>query len=331
MDGKYKPQDGVYGSSVIASGNTEYELRMEGLNPNVTYVMYCFLKGTPAATSDMKVIEFTTVTVAAPQVDSAYVRDRLEDSAVIDIALDKEADIEWIVFNKKSMPEESTIDGEFIREREENIAYRPIDFGSATAKISTGDTLARATITISNIERDVYYNFYAVAKSPAGGGDSKIIAVYNITPADKASPSVIVDTSITNYGSFFAEKPYNGTVTLTFSEPMYYIPAEGQALAPLTYDAFKTGLQIGLEEGDEDDLKLSILSYQTASTDTAERAITSVTIKFTNAYNNSVINFPYALSDKNTNIAGYLYMKFVDMELQGKSRATSYWDQKFIS
>ena len=35
MDGKYKPQDGVYGSYAITSGETEYELRISGLNPEV--------------------------------------------------------------------------------------------------------------------------------------------------------------------------------------------------------------------------------------------------------------------------------------------------------
>lgn len=331
MDGKYKPQDGVYGSYVVASGKTEYEYRIEGLSPNVEYTMYCFLKGTPAATSPMKAIDFTTVPVAAPKLDSAFIRDRLENSAVIDIALDKEADIDWIVFNKNSMPTETAIDGDFIRKREENIDYRPIDFGSATAKISNGDTLARASITIYNIERDVYYNFYAVAKSPAGGGDSQIIKVINITPADKSSPSVIVDTSITNYGSLYAEKPYNGTVTLTFSEPMFYIPGEEQALKPLDIITFKEGLEMGLT-GDPDDIRLEVVSFKTASIDdSGARALVSATIKFTNVYNNSVINFPYVLSDKNTNVAGILYMKFIDMELDGQSRAKSYWQHEFIS
>ncbi|WP_312060819.1 S-layer homology domain-containing protein [Anaerotignum sp.] len=332
MNGTYKPQDGVYGSFPIVSAETEYEFRIEGLKPNVNYVMYCFLKGTPAATSPMKEIKFTTVSVAPPKLDSAYIRDRLENSAIIDIALDKEADIDWIVFNKQSMPLETVINGDFIRKREENIAYRPIDFGSATAKISKGDTLARATITINNIERNVYYNFYAVAKSPAGGGDSTIIKVINITPADKTKPTVIADTVITNYGDIYAQTPYKGTLTLTFSEPMFYLPKEEAALKPLDVTVFKQGLEIGLAENeDSGNMKLEVISFKTASTDSGESALTSVTIRFSGIYNNSVINFPYALSDKNTNIAGFLYMKFVDKELEGGIRAKSYWTQQFIS
>lgn len=332
MDGKYKPQDGVSGSFAITSANTEYQIPIKGLNTQVTYVMYCFLKGTPAATSEMQVIEFTTVSVAAPILKSVYVKDRLETSAIIEIALDKEAEIDWIVFSNKSMP--TVINSDIIRDKGESISYRPIDYGAAAAKINTGDTTAKATVTINNIERNVYYNFYAVAKSPLGGGDSQIIEMFNITPADRISPTVIADTTITNYGSFYAEKPYNGTVTLTFSEPMYYIPKEGEALAPLTYEAFKTGLELGLVEQGEEDMKLLITAYKTAvvpNTNPEVRAITSVTIKFTSAYNNSVINFPYALSDKNTNIAGYLYLKFVDAELTGGIRANSSWVQQFIS
>lgn len=330
MNGKYKPQDGVYGTYAITSGNTEYELRMNGLNPNVTYVMYCFLKGTPAATSTMKTIEFTTVPVAAPKKISVSVRDRLERTAIIDIALDKEADIDWIVFSGTSMP--STINSTIIRDKGENISYRPIDYGASSAKIKTGGTSATATITISNLERNVYYNFYAVAKSASGGGDSQIIEVLKITPADRTNPTVIADTSITNYSSSYAEKSYTGTVTLTFSEPMYYIPAEGEALLPLDLMTFKEFLESGIGgAADPDEISLEVVSFKTASTESGARALTAVTIKFANVYNNSVINFPNAFADKNTNISGFLYLKFVDMELSGQTRANSYWDQKFIS
>ncbi|WMI80997.1 S-layer homology domain-containing protein [Anaerotignum sp. MB30-C6] len=336
MSGKYKPQDGVYGSFNVVSGQTEYEFRIEGLKPEVNYVMYCFLKGTPAATSSPMVeMPFRTVPVAPPKLDSVFVRDRLENSAIIEMALDKEADIDWIVFSQNSMPTDAALIANgysLIRKIEENIAYRPIDAGSATAKITKGDSLARATITIYNIERDVYYNFYAVAKSPVGGGDSALIKVENITPADKTRPTLDTPTVITNYGNSYAGSSYRGTVTLTFSEPMFYIEKEGQPLRPLDINTFKEGLEIGLDSTDDSgDLRLEVISFKTASTDDGTRALISATVKFSNVYNNSVIYFPYALSDKNTNIAGYLYMKFIDMEVQGQNRVDSYWEHEFIS
>lgn len=331
MNNKYKPQDGAYGSYALTSGNTETELRISGLNPNVSYTMYCFLKGTPAETSTMKVITFETVPVSAPVVINAVVRDRLENSAVIEVELDKEASIDWIVFNRASMPDASAVDGDLIREREENTAYKPIDYGTSAAKISTGATTAKAAITIDGLERDVYYDFFAVAKSPTGGGDSQIIRIQSITPADRTAPTVLVTTVITNYSSSHAEEPYSGEVTLTFSEPMYYIVDEGDPLLPLTIDAFKEGLVYGNFDVEFPDSNVVVDSYKTTSTDTGVRALKSVTLKFSKVYNNSTINYVYLLSDKNTNIAGSLHLTFVDMELQGQSRANSYWKSEFIT
>ncbi len=328
MNNKYNPQDGAYGSYEITSGKTETEISIGGLNPNVSYTMYCFLKGTPAETSPMKVINFQTVPVAAPVFVSSVVRDRLEDSAIIDISLDKGATVDWILFNRESMPEASAVDGDFIRQREENIAYKPIDYGSTTAKISTGDTEAKATITVEGIERDVYYDLFVVAKSPTGGGDSEILRIQNITPADRTAPTVIVSTVITNYSTSYAEEPYSGEVTLTFSEPMYYIVDEGDPLLPLDIDAFKEGLVYG---NFDVEFPLVVDSYKTTSTDTGVRALRSVTLKFSKVYNNSTINYVYLLSDKSTNIAGSLHMTFVDMELEGQSRAKSYWECEFIN
>lgn len=322
MDNKYSPQDGTYGSFEITSGETEMEMRIEGLNPNVGYTMYCFLKGTPAETSAMQVITFQTVPVAAPIFESSVVRDRLEDSAVIDITLDKEATLDYILFNRESMPEQSAVDGDFIRQIEENVAYKPIDYGKTNATIKTGAASATATITVTGIERNVYYDLFVVAKSPVGGGDSQILRIENITPADRTEPTVILTTVITNYGSSDAEEPYNGEVTLTFSEPMYYIKEEGDPLLPLTIDAFEEGLEHGSFE---------IESYKTSATDTGVRALRAVTLKFSKVYNNSTINYVYLLSDKSTNIAGSLHLKFVDMELQGQSRADSYWTSEFIN
>lgn len=331
MNNKYKPQDGAYGSFAVTSGKTEMELRIEGLKPNVNYTMFCFLKGTPAETSTMRTIEFQTVPVAPPKAVSAVVKDRLENSAVIEIALDKEATVDWIVFNRESMP--SLVDGSVIRNREENKTYKPIDFGSSVARINVGDTTAKVLIGIEGLEREVYYDFYAVAKSPAGGGDSQIIRIESITPADRTKPTVLVTTVITNYSSSNAEQPYSGEVTLTFSEPMYYIIDEGDPLLPLDIEAFKAGLEYGNFDVDfpVKSSSVTVDSYKTVSTGEGTRAIKSITLKFSRVYNNSTINYVNLLSDKSTNIAGSLHMEFVDMELEGQSRAKSYWTSKFIN
>ncbi|WP_313528383.1 S-layer homology domain-containing protein [Anaerotignum sp.] len=341
MNGSYKPQDGSCGSFSVPSGYTENEFRIEGLKPNIDYVMYCFLKGTPAATSAMKEINFRTTEVAAP-VMGGGLKDRLENSAVIDLTLDKEADIDWIVFSSKSKPaglddegnpNYNNIAAEIIRAKEENAAYKPIDFGSSVAKINKGETLAKASVTINNLERNVYYDFYAVAKSPVGGGNSNIVKVLSITPADRTIPTVTVKTTITNYGTGSAGRPYSGSVNLSFSEPMYYIPGDGAELLPLDVTAFKNGLEWGdfdVEVAEPKATRLEVVSYSSTDVGGGVRALTSVTIKFSNVYNNSTMYFSYPLSDKNTNVAGRLYLSFVDEEINGQNRAKSYWQHEFV-
>lgn len=320
MNGSYKPQDGACGRFSVPSGYTENEFRIEGLKPNMDYVMYCFLKGTPAATSTMKEIKFRTKEIAPP-IMSGALKDRLENSAVIELTLDKEADIDWIVFDSKHKP--NSISADTIRKKEENAVYKPIDYGSSVAKINKGETLAKSSITIKNLERNVYYDFYAVAKSPVGGGDSKVVEVLSVTPADRTAPTVKVQTTVTNYGTGSAGRPYSGSVNLAFSEPIYYIPGDGEELIALTALIFQNELAVG-------DFTADVISSSSTDVGGGERALTSVTIKFSNVYNNSTMYFSYPLSDKNTNVAGKLYLSFVDEEINGQNRAKSYWQHEFV-
>lgn len=324
MNGKYKPQDGVYGSFSVDSGYMEYEFRIEGLTSETDYVMYCFMKGAPTTTSEMKTIDFTTVAVEPPNWTGSSIRDRLEGSAVIDVALDKASTVDWILFSQTSAPTNVTAD--IIRKREEASTYKPIDFGTTTATISNGDSVARATITVYNMERDVYYNFYAVAKGNLGGADSTILKVEGITPADRTAPTVEVKTSISNPNA--TNSPYSGYVYITFNEPIYYIQGEGAQLKALDTAVLKDWIDANYGTGDSDAPKVEIVTAARASTG----AVTTVTLKFSNVYHNTSVRFlNYKLSDINTNVSGYLDMTFVDMQAKGGIRADSYWNNQFTS
>ncbi len=108
---------------------------------------------------------------------------------------------------------------------------------------------------------------------------------------------------------------------------------EGDPLIPLDINAFKDGLEWGDFSVDipGSTTRVSIESFKTQRTDTGDRALKSVTLTFSDVYNNSTINYKYLLSDKNTNIAGSLNLQFVDKELEGENRAKSYWNHEFIN
>ncbi len=315
MDGRYKPQGGVSGTFIIPSGNTEYQLRIEGLKPEQKYIMYCFLKGTPAATSKMEEIPFEMTDVESPKLTAKVVR-RYETSAEIEIESDIEADVDWIVYDRASEPAEITAD--YIRNKQETVDIRPIDSGGPVrVSIKKDATSAKETITIEGLERYVYYNFYAVAKSVAGGDDS-FVSIKNITPVDTAGPTVELTTQIT--GETEGPRPtYTGTVTLIFSEPMFYIPSEEEDLKPLTPQIFTQALK-GSSGGTYTLGKRQSVPVKDGN------ALINIEINFSGVSNGSVIYIPYGLSDSNSNIAGKLSMVFVP----GQGGTDPYWEHKFV-
>ncbi|MGL4791305.1 MAG: hypothetical protein ACRCW1_07845, partial [Anaerotignaceae bacterium] len=251
MNATLKPTGGVNGNYQILSAGTEFEVLIQGLEPQKEYELYSVLKGTPQQPSQVYHNEFKTAKMDPPVVKQAYTINKAESSAEIFIELDKGATVDWIVYNKTSAPAAVTADT--IRNRQETGDYKPIDFGTSVATVASGDASAKANIVVSNLERNAYYNFYAVASSPLGGGDSIIIKVEDITPADRTPPSIgKIITSLSNGAVSNADKPYSGTVTISFTEPLYYIEKEGDDLKPLTLKAFSDALQYaGYDTTDE--------------------------------------------------------------------------------
>ncbi|HCT63735.1 MAG TPA: hypothetical protein DIC60_00375 [Lachnospiraceae bacterium] len=328
LNGALKPQGSVTGSFEVTNGNTEFLFQIDGLKPETDYSIFCFLKGTPPELGAMKTFDFKTAQISPPKLVSAVVIGKNETTATVKITLDKGAGVDWIVYNKQSSPATTSVTSEIIRNRLETAEYKPIDYGSANATVATGSTDATVTITISNLERNAYYNFFAVAKSSLGGGDSNIIQVLNITPADTTAPTVSLNTVIKNAGISSAGNPYTGNVMLTFSEPMFYIVSEGAddgsgdlELNALTPAAFSEGVACT-------GASITVSSFSGVPTETGS-AIKTVGIEFSDVYKGETIVFDKVLTDASTNIAGSLKLTFVDTEYTMGDRSESYWVAEF--
>lgn len=301
LNGVLKPQGSVTGNFSVTSGNTEFLFQIDGLKPETDYTMFCFLKGTPPELGAMVIKDFKTKQISPPVMIDAIITGKNETTATVKITLDKAAEVDWIVYNKQSSP--STITPEIIRTRLETAEYKPIDYGSGSATVATNGTNATITITMRNLERNAYYNFYAVAKSKLGGGDSLIKEVLNITPADTTPPTVELSTAIKNDPPVVS--PYRGTVTIMFSEAMYYILSEGTSddddlvLHQLTMLDFKKGLVTSVQG------TVEVIGFsETAG------AIKTVVISFENTYEGDTIGYDNPLTDSSTNIAGKLNLTF---------------------
>ena len=348
MSGALNPNGGVTGSAAINSGYVEVPVLIEGLVPETTYDFFYFLKGTPPEPSQVYKKTFTTLKVAPP-VLTLQVIERGEDSATIRIVSDKNATIDWMLLpslqcqnwfttdedgNKVLTMSEERV-AEIIRNGRENTVYRPVDFGTVTTRYDSNEMRYYAEVSVSGLERDIYYTFFAVAKSTLSsgetnvGGDSKIAFEDDITPADVTAPSVEVTTVIRNGSDSQAGKSYRGTVMITFSEEIYYIPSENEAMVPLTADFFANNLVT--TAGGDDDVSVTLDTYTTTRVgDDGERGLKSITLTFKNILHNDTIFFPYQLCDRNGNIAGMLRLTFTDMEAGGTGRRDSFWQYAFV-
>ncbi len=349
MNGAINPNGGVSGKYSVASGYVEFPVLIEGLVPETDYDMFYFLKGTPPEPSEVQKISFRTLKVAPPNI-SVQVVSRGENSATIKIISDKNATIDWMLLpslqcnswfendsaGESVLVESQTSVAEIIRNGRENTTYKPVDFGTVITKYDRTNMEYSAEVSVTGLERNIYYTFFAVAKSTLSsgetnvGGDSKIAFQRDITPADVTPPSVEVTTVIRNGADANSGKSYRGTLMLTFSEEIYYLPGENEQMQPLSAQFFADNLRTSA--ADPDDVNVTIESYTAGKDDeTGEKALKSITLTFKNILHNDTIFFPYELCDKNGNKSGMLRLTFVDMESGGTGRKDSYWSSVFVT
>lgn len=340
MTGAVKPQGGVWGTYEIESGYTEYGVLMEGLQPTTKYTLFCCLKGTPPEPSDITIIDFETVAMSPPNIEVRVIN-RAETSATVQITSDKAATIDWIMIpdlncdswfqidssdptqNKYQFIGDPIYVASVIRNGAENQDLKPVDYGSIRTTYNEQDKKYTATVTVDNLERNIYYTFLAVAKATLDNGETNVGADSNIafqrkiTPADVMPPTVTENTSITNWAA--SQSPYYGTVLFTFNEEVFYIPGENEKWLPLTIEVFTKNMSATT---DKIEVKSSTMQNNT---------IKSITIQFKGINHNDSIFFPYEICDKNGNSAGLMTLTFKDEETgpDGAGRRDSHWEISF--
>ena len=306
--GSLRPQNSVRGQYEVESGDVEYEIKISGLRPNEQYEAFFCLKGTPPEPSDVTKLSFTTKDIAPPVIYPVTVTSRTVNGANISVTVDKTAQVHWIVYPSVSSGgmDLETLDPEvairYIRDgyedSDESSPLRPACYGSTTISVPISSANATGIIQCTNLKRDVYYDFYAVAKSPLGGNDSVIAVVRNITPADVTPPTVVIESMV-------IEKPVGsgrhiGAIGLTFSEPVYYMVGENTGLKPLTVVDFEREMR---------KLYNINVTVNSSSSGASDGALRLITLGFTAGQIGETITFPYNIYDASRNIAGSLVLK----------------------
>lgn len=335
MTGAVKPQDSVWGSYVIASGYTEYGVLMDGLKPNTDYVLFCCLKGTPPEPSEITKREFRTTDITPPVLEVTRVT-RGDGSATIEVTSTKNATIDWIVVPNAEADKLIGTPGlaEIIRSQQGNEDITITDSGKAsTQPKEASDSSYVAYINVSNLDRKLYYTFFAVAKTTLDSGevdvgpDSNIVYEKNITSADLTPPEMTtLNTSVGNPGQ--TGYPYKGTITIIFNEPVYQLTNSSSDPAGLSIVAIKD------KDTFENDLitaeNIQIDTFRTEmDEETKMSTLVALTLTFENVREGATISLPYELGDKNLNSMGKLTLVFQDEEIRGGKRNDSKWIADF--
>lgn len=327
MMGTLRPQNSVRGQYIVESADVEYEITISGLKPEVEYEAFFCLKGTPPEPSDVTMLSFKTKDISSPVMNPVIVTSKTGTSASVSVTVDKTAQIHWIVYPsvknggtdlKEIEQTNSALAIKYIRDGYEDpdpsSTFRPICYGNTSITVPVGSAKATSVIQCTGLSRDIYYDFYAVAKSPLGGKDSVITVLRNLTPADITPPTVTVASVIKENPLVSGE--YYGSFGLTFSEPLYYMVGENTDLKPLTAPVFTSQLY-----------KLSdIVLTQGNSSGATDGALRLITYSFTKGQIGETLTFPYNIYDTNRNLAGSLVLKlennFVDNVWTPKWTAT---------
>ncbi len=338
------------GSYRIESGDVEYSFLVDGLQPQRAYDFFYCLKGNPQTPSPVGKKRFQTRAIIPPDLDATAIS-RGDQTVTMRVRSDKNASVDWIVIPKAECDAWFDASGKLIKNKDEVIQI--IRNGQENEEVTTqayGNVQTMpddrdkqrpfsADIEVKGLEYGSHYTFLAVARACLDntgqtiGGFSDVVVERDITPKDTTPPTVTGNTVIENPTA--TGQPYQGKLTLTFSEEMYY--QEGNQLQPLTVDVFRKYLKATNEEDitvNGKPIGINIVGYTTRLYDDVYRdnpvvGLSSITISFQKIYHESVINLDLNLFDKSYNLAGMLYMVFQDNEIYGGNPGEGRRDSKW--
>lgn len=339
-----KPQGGISGTFIVESPKVEYEMIVENVAPETNYDMYFVLKSTTNQPSEVYQLEFRTKEVYAPTISNMHFGDVGDGYVEVIFDVDRSCTVDWIAYQSTSSggPAIESVNANTIREKVETSdgVYKPASSGALKLDVKLGQDKVTTKVKVTNLQRNLYYTFYAVAKSPLGGQDSIIAYIENFTPADRTPPVITGQTYIENSGVANQGRKYEGQFMLLFSEPAYYITGEGGEVAPLTLSVFTKSLKIiggevTPEEAGSTALKarIAVTNYTTSGGSTAaspragdSTGLTSVVFTFRNVGDGATIFSDLEICDSSGNKAGTISITFKDNEkADGTDRGKSEW------
>ncbi len=302
IDGSIRPQGSKTGSFYVANPDVEFTEFINDLKANTDYEFYYTAKGNAASAVAKK--EIQTEQVVIPDYKPGYPQKKGQggSQAYVDMGVvDADADVYWVVYETGTVSSLTPTE------------IAGIDVKPDSRVIDSGQLFIRedetATITVSNLNPERFYDIFIVMKNPMStpnsGNWSAVKTVTGITSADTVPPAIVdgsVITSITDVSGTVMKK-YNGSLSVIFSEPLYYLDALSGTRKKLQKDVLQQMLS--------DNISVGTVTVKSAPSLETNGGIISFVLTFENVMANSSMNIPNSIIDVSGNSAGKLNMKFV--------------------
>ena len=350
MTGGKRPVGSVLGTYEIASGGTMYQPIIEGLTPKKGYDAFFVLKGTPPTPSKVYYRNFTTAEVAPPKLVATVTQQR-ESSALITVESDKKAKIDWI-----AMPASQT--KEYIKDEKAGTVNNPIEmaktirngkqivgerawYGTIFTGYSAGENnkqVHQALIDVKDLQPKTEYILFAVGKMQLSDGtvtglDSDIVFTSRFTTGDFTGPELKnpVTTMISRQevndpqnGKYYG---CNGTLTLSFTEPLFYRTNKSDDIQPVNKEVFEKALQISYGKPTISDFREDNVQIKEGTT---VQALRSCKIAFNQVPLGAAIDVDLDFCDLSGNPSGTLRLILTDNPESKYPPDLQYRDYKWV-
>lgn len=301
----------------MPNARTDYTVELEELDANTKYAFFYVLRGKTAENLHVVKTEFTTKPYTTPvfQNDSPRAggggadQDKATSIEMI-TNMNTPSTVYWVMYPSGKFTTASGIAGKTqitatdIRSIT-NETGSVIDFGSFNVDSADMDT---STIC-QNMVSGLTYDYFAVAVSKYGKITSDVVMVEKLRSTDTAPPDI---TQVTSY---LAETTsgsgiYDGSVTIMFSEPLYYRQdVNGQSVA-LTDATFTPSIFV-YDSTRITDLAITNKIFTTDTDIQGNKPLIGTVINFKGMRDGLSIGIPGSIYDASGNEAGQLVMRCV--------------------
>lgn len=298
----------------MTNARTDYTVEIKELDANTKYAFFYVLRGKTAENLEVEKAEFTTKEYTRPVFENDSPRagnKKGEDFVQVIANMNTPSMVYWVMYPSGRYTTTSAFQASDIIGIT-NSSGDVIDFGSFEVDEADKDT---STIC-ENMVSGLTYDFFAVAVSKYGEQTSEIKMVKDLRSSDITPPALTDVNSLLTERTSDGAIYYDGSVTIMFSEPLYYRQdVNGKSIA-LTDITFTT--DIFIYDTNRIELAITRKIFTTDDDIQGNKPLIGTVIDFVGLQNGLSIGMPGSIYDASGNEAGQLVMRCVEGKLEVK-------------